>query len=601
MKQSHWSKHPAFVSLVGSVVTCLVVAVLASARVLETAELQAYDWMANVQGFAAPPREVAIVDFDDATMEGLKVFPIPRDLLAQVIEKVSSGEPALIGLDVLLTERRDPDGDQRLVRAISRAGNVIIPNAFAAAQLPAAEPLPEFREAALDVAFVNYFADEDSRYRRVLLWNRTKEFTGVSLAVALVQNYVGKPIEPARPGYVRMGATQIALDGTSANSMLLAMDFDPHVFKERIVLVGQSSSKGKDLFQTPYNRYLQHQQSRRMLSGTELHAAAVATLLTGNAVHLLGAPALWAINFLVIWAVLFAVLSVRPYLSILLFFGGIAGTYLAAQYLFDDHQMWLKWVSSSAGVVLALPAGLGYRFLEERRMKALVEAERRELMGLFGRYVSEEVAQEIWERRSELVLAGEERVATVLFSDIRNFTALSAGRPSGEVLAWLNEYFTAMSEVVQRNGGYLNKFIGDGMLVLFGVPLSSGAEDDACRAVQAAVEMVQRVEELNARQKSARPKFKIGVGIHTGPLTVGNVGARDRLEYSVIGETVNLSSRLESLNKEFNTSIVLSPQTRDLVKDRFAPVRLGQVTVRGFSEAIQVYTVPQGAPPEAKG
>jgi adenylate cyclase len=158
-----------------------------------------------------------------------------------------------------------------------------------------------------------------------------------------------------------------------------------------------------------------------------------------------------------------------------------------------------------------------------------------------------------------------------------------------------------MSEVVQRNGGYLNKFIGDGMLVLFGVPLSSGAEDDACRAVQAAVEMVQRVEELNARQKSARPKFKIGVGIHTGPLTVGNVGARDRLEYSVIGETVNLSSRLESLNKEFNTSIVLSPQTRDLVKDRFAPVRLGQVTVRGFSEAIQVYTVPQGAPPEAKG
>lgn len=122
MKRPQWLKHPAVVSLIGAVGVCLVVAVLAASGALETAELQAYDWMANVRGFAAPPHEIAIVDFDDATMEALKIFPIPRDLLAQVIEKVSSGEPALIGLDVLLTERRDPGTDQKLIKAMASAG-----------------------------------------------------------------------------------------------------------------------------------------------------------------------------------------------------------------------------------------------------------------------------------------------------------------------------------------------------------------------------------------------------------------------------------------------------------------------------------------------
>jgi adenylate cyclase len=218
-------------------------------------------------------------------------------------------------------------------------------------------------------------------------------------------------------------------------------------------------------------------------------------------------------------------------------------------------------------------------------------------MGLFSRYVAPEVAKEIWQRRNEVVLAGEERIATVLFSDIRSFTALTAGKPSRIVLAWLNEYLTAMDEVITAEGGFLNKFIGDGLMVLFGVPLSHGIEEDAARALRTAMRMNEKIADLNRRHTSDPefPPLKIGIGIHTGPLTCGNVGSRNRLEYSVIGETVNLASRLESLTKDFKTGIVMSEATHARIVDRFYGFRdLGLASVRGFEEKIRLYTIEFG-------
>ena len=175
--------------------------------------------------------------------------------------------------------------------------------------------------------------------------------------------------------------------------------------------------------------------------------------------------------------------------------------------------------------------------------------------------------------------------------DIRNFTALTAGRPSAEVLAWLNRYLTAMSDVVKANGGFLNKFIGDGIMVVFGVPLSQGERADACRAVQCALQMLEQVDALNSTMGTEEPRLKIGVGIHTGMLTAGNVGSPERLEYSVIGESVNLASRLESLTKEFKTAIVMSASTWERIRESFSAVPLGEAEVRGFSGKMMVYGV----------
>ena len=215
---------------------------------------------------------------------------------------------------------------------------------------------------------------------------------------------------------------------------------------------------------------------------------------------------------------------------------------------------------------------------------ARLTTQRQELMSMFERYVSPEVAAEILRRRGEIVLAGEEKTATVLFSDIRNFTELTAGKPSSQVLAWLNNYFEAMADIIMENGGFLNKFMGDGMLVVFGVPLSQGVEKDACQAVRTASQMVERVKQINADSQQAHSGLRIGVGLHTGKLTAGNLGSADRMEYSVIGETVNLASRMEGLTKKFRTGTVMSAQTRELVRSQFETEKTASGCVRnGFS------------------
>jgi adenylate cyclase len=379
---------------------------------------------------------------------------------------------------------------------------------------------------------------------------------------------------------------------------LLSSTFDPSFFAGKIVVIGQSSEMGRDIFATPLTRAGYQVAGRSLLSGAEIHAAAVATLLGNNFLSTLGLLPRAIIGFGFGAIVIILGFHFRWYIAITGCILLLAGTFLLASFLFSLYHLWIQLASIEACLLGALPAGLGYRSVEERRLKNLMEAERRQLMGLFERYVSADVAAEIWKNRDTIVLAGEERVATIVFSDIRSFTAITAGVPSQEVLAWLNRYLTEMGDVIKRNRGFLNKFIGDGIMVVFGAPLSEGPREDACRAVRCAVEMLARVNRWNATKASGDPVLKIGIGIHTGIVTSGNVGSPDRLEYSVIGETVNLASRLEALTKEFKTPLVLSPATWEHIRSEFSTVSLGDAQVRGFSNAIPLYSVELSTPIE---
>jgi adenylate cyclase len=221
--------------------------------------------------------------------------------------------------------------------------------------------------------------------------------------------------------------------------------------------------------------------------------------------------------------------------------------------------------------------------------------EQHKLMDLFERYVSPEVATEIWQRREEISLVGEEKTGTVLFSDIRGFSSRWAGRPSQEALAWLNHYLTAMSEIVMSNGGFVNKFLGDGLMVLFGVPLSHSIDQEAVKAVRTALDMLAWVKQENAGREDGEDLLRIGIGVHTGTLTAGNVGAETRMEYSVIGENVNMAARLEELTKRLPADLILSAETQQLVQGHFEVEPLAEVVVRGFQGKSQLYTVNQEA------
>ncbi|MCS6971671.1 MAG: adenylate/guanylate cyclase domain-containing protein, partial [Leptospiraceae bacterium] len=214
--------------------------------------------------------------------------------------------------------------------------------------------------------------------------------------------------------------------------------------------------------------------------------------------------------------------------------------------------------------------------------------EREQLKGAFGKFVNEEVARMVL--RGDLALGGELKTATVLFSDIRSFTTISEKLNPAEVVAFLNEYLSLMVEVIHQNGGIVDKFIGDAIMAVWGAPVSR--DNDVENAVAAALGMRQALLEFNRKRGGrGKPAIRIGIGINTGEVLAGQIGSENRLEYTVIGDTVNLASRLEGLTKFFGADILIAQSTYDLVKKQFACIPLKRVLVKGKSEAQRVYAV----------
>lgn len=214
--------------------------------------------------------------------------------------------------------------------------------------------------------------------------------------------------------------------------------------------------------------------------------------------------------------------------------------------------------------------------------------EREHLKGAFGKFVNEEVAKMVM--KGHLALGGESKIATVFFSDIRSFTSISEKMTPAEIVAFLNEYMTLMVDVVHKYGGVVDKFIGDAIMAVWGAPVSR--PNDVENAINAALEMRSVLHRFNqGRGSRTKPVIRIGMGLNTGEVLAGQIGSNDRLEYTVIGDTVNLASRMEGLNKNFGTDILITQNTYDLVKKKFSCVPLHKVQVKGKAEAQRVYAV----------
>lgn len=217
-------------------------------------------------------------------------------------------------------------------------------------------------------------------------------------------------------------------------------------------------------------------------------------------------------------------------------------------------------------------------------------AERDLVRNLLGKVVSPAVAAELL--RKDVTLGGEEREVTVLFSDLRSFTTMCETQSPHAVLDILNSYFTRMSAIVETHGGIVDKYVGDALMALFGAPLINA--DDPDRAMQTALEMCEALDELNRQwHAEGRATIGVGIGIHTSVVIAGNMGSQTRLNYTVIGDGVNLASRLERLTKipEYETRIIVSSATLDKAKLRYRTRRLGRVAVKGKQEATEIFAL----------
>ena len=245
--------------------------------------------------------------------------------------------------------------------------------------------------------------------------------------------------------------------------------------------------------------------------------------------------------------------------------------------------LWIPLIRPIAGVALATFGGMGYHYFVEGR-------EKRKVKRLFSRFVSRDVYTQLLAEPSRATLGGQRREMSVLFSDIRGFTTVSERSEPEEIVRTLNEYFTRQVKVVFAHRGTVDKFVGDMIMALFGAPLDD--PDHADHAVQTALAMIDELHGLNKEWAAqGRPTLDIGVGVNSGDMVAGIIGSEAIMSYTVIGDNVNLGSRLESLNKQYNCHIIISENTRQRLKRRYDIRPLGDVVVKGKTQPVAIFEV----------
>jgi len=231
-----------------------------------------------------------------------------------------------------------------------------------------------------------------------------------------------------------------------------------------------------------------------------------------------------------------------------------------------------------------------YNQIKSYAFRSVVARKREEkIRHIFQRYVPKDVIDQFFEK-PESMLVGDNRELAVLFSDIRQFTSISEKLPPDEVVESLNKYFSLMVDIVMQNSGIVDKFIGDALMAFYGAPVKH--DDDAERSVKSALEMLASLEKFNAWQKTkGHREFRIGIGINYGKVTVGNIGSEKKMDYTVVGDMVNLASRLEELTKEYKEPLIISETVEEQLKGNYKSRMLDRVKVVGKTEAIAIYTV----------
>jgi adenylate cyclase len=589
----------------------LVAAVLVSAasslHYLESWQMLAFHLLQQMQGHQ-PPHDVVLIAIDEAAFEGLgRRNPISRRYLARVVRGLQKSGAAVVGIDITFTTPTASPDDAALAGAIREFSDHGLSRVVLLGPLgPGAVPLgtatlgpsvmlaspavpadadglirridpvlsgPEGRPApTLALAVVARLAGLDSATLEEAL------ATGQPLALPRLQADAGLVPSGPPPVTARAGVEwPINYVGPSGSFTPIPSDVVAAIgdadgdaaadnpLRGRIALVGGTFADSRDYYPTPHG----------LMSGVEIHANVVHMLTTRRFIRPSGWGVGLAINVLVVLAASVVLVSLRPLLGTVVC---VAGAFVigvpAAVLAFDRGGYWIDFVLPVLATSLM---GLGSDALDRRRFR-----------DSFARYLSRDVMAKVLSDAPSL--RGEHREVSILFSDLRGFTTLSERMQPEQIAAHLNEYFEAMTAAIFAHRGMINDFVGDAVMAVFGAPVDDA--DHAWNALQSALAMNRALAALNERwQAAGLPSLRMGIGIHTGPVFAGNVGGRERIKYTVIGDPVNVASRVEGLNKELGTTVLITEETLAAIGDRVRVRDCGPIAVKGRVEKVRVFEV----------
>ncbi len=347
-------------------------------------------------------------------------------------------------------------------------------------------------------------------------------------------------------------------------------------FKDKIVIVGANVAAGEGLWDTA-NTSMSARQA-----GVDIQATAIDNIVHNDFLKILPQ---WLNILIMIVIMLFIYYTIRThelFKAITLTLSTII-LYILSSAVCFYHAIIVNIAAPTAMFIVTMIIAYVHRYTIENKNKKKVE-------NLLGKYMSEDVMKNLIQDIDNLGLGGKKAIVSVLFSDIRGFTSMSEKMSAEEVMTNLNEYFSAMEPIVRKHNGIINKFIGDAVMAIFGEPIHD--ENHAQNAVLCGLEMLQKVQELNKQwEEEGKQKIEIGIGINTGEVFVGNIGSEKRMEYTVIGDTVNLASRLESYNKTFNTKMLISASTFEESKNIVEAREITDVEIRGKANKITIYDI----------
>ncbi len=416
-----------------------------------------------------------------------------------------------------------------------------------------------------------------------------------SLAVSLVHAYLGFPalslnLEPYGVRDIGVGDILIPTDESGrllvnylgpprtfphySIADILSGKIPAETFRDKIVLVGATAVGIYDLRVTPFSA---------TYPGVEIHATVIDNILHRNFLSHSSLTRFIDICTIIVFGLIIGLLipRLRPISGMLWAFFIIAAFLVMNYFVFISFNVWLNLVYPFLTMVVIYLGITIYHYFKEER-------EKKKIRGAFQYYLTASVINEMLKNPAKLKLGGDKKDLTVLFSDIRGFTTMSEKLTPEELVALLNEYLTAMTNQVFQNDGLLDKYMGDAIMAVFGAPLDQ--PDHARRACLTALAMMKELRRLQEKwQAEGRPAFNIGIGINSGDMVVGNMGSEMRFDYTVMGDMVNLGSRLEGTNKEYGTNIILSEFTYEKIKDIMCCRELDGVRVKGKVKPVKIY------------